>query len=564
MSERGTNKSHAPFIAPSHAPSHAPLPAGNAAIERRTVLKGGFAAAGILGSGASAAIVADVERAAADTAPSQLPDQIQNAIERFRSSIPANFDHDYVEKAVIPFFLTSFYEGERPMLPMIGVNFSKENALPYDLWGLITRDWRPTPEAGVTVFLQGLEKRGDNNLRKRIYFSAVTPDLYKPMYSGKVVAFFDKLLDRQFADKPFMRHYLDYYFDLYWDLHLGVTGDAIPSQVREIGEAFNTVLAYRNPLLPITYDNYMKVRERLDFLKSWIDDRLADIESGKTKNPEKTIAWYWLKNAGDGAHFAKKDVVFECFHNFVALSQWGNSIFGVMSRLSEGGGDPAVKASFAKTMSGKFDDAGGAPYSPLELFVMELFRVISPNGGSISAIEDARTSAYGASPQERFGVPLERHSYISTPHTSTSLDPVHWKDPNAFDPARYLSVPTSAQITEDKCRQIGLARCPFDITNFAVKDGRKANITNSGFGTVFGAVGGKNLPVCDYAGFAPFGFGYRRCPGEQLTINVFEDFLRKVWRDKIVFRKLNLPNPGEVPIGPNAVIQDDIGFSRTA
>jgi hypothetical protein len=38
-------------------------------------------------------------------------------------------------------------------------------------------------------------------------------------------------------------------------------------------------------------------------------------------------------------------------------------------------------------------------------------------------------------------------------------------------------VPTSAQITEDKCRQIGLAKCSFDITNFEVKDGRKANIT---------------------------------------------------------------------------------------
>ena len=144
---------------------------------------------------------------------------------------------------------------------------------PIDLWGLITQDWRPTPEDGVTVFLQGLEKRGPNNLRKRIYFSGVTPDLYKPMYGPKVAAFFDKLMDKQFANKPFMRHYLDYYFDLYWDLHLGVTGDAIPFEVRQIGEAFNTVLASRNPLLPITYDNYMIVRERLDFLKSWIDDR---------------------------------------------------------------------------------------------------------------------------------------------------------------------------------------------------------------------------------------------------------------------------------------------------
>jgi hypothetical protein len=91
-----------------------------------------------------------------------------------------------------------------------------------------------------------------------------------------------------------------------------------------------------------------------------------------------------------------------------------------------------------------------------------------------------------------------------------------------------------------------------------------ANMTNSGFGTVFGVVDGKSMPVCDYAGFAPFGFGYRRCPGEQLTIQVFEDFLRKVWRDKIVFRKLNLANTGRVPVGPNAVIQDDLGFTRSA
>ena len=161
-------------------------------------------------------------------------------------------------------------------------------------------------------------------------------------------------------------------------------------------------------------------------------------------------------------------------------------------------------------------------------------------------------------------MPLERHSYISTPHTSTSLDPVHWKNPNAFDPQRCLQVPTSAQVNDDKCRQIGLAQCPFDITNFEVKDGRKANIINSGFGTVFGVVDGTSHAVCDYGGFAPFGFGYRRCPGEQLTIYVFEDFLRKVWRDKIVFRKLNLANPGRVPIGPNAVILDDLGFSGSA
>ena len=168
------------------------------ALKRRTVLKGGAAAFGLIGSGASASTVAAAKPAAGEPVQSPLPEQLLTAVERFRATIPADFESDYVEHAVIPFFLTSIYEGERPMLPMIDVNFSKENALPYDLLGLIYHDWKPTPEEGVTVFLQGLEKRGENNLRKRIYFTGVTPDLYKPMYGAKVAAFFDKILDQQF------------------------------------------------------------------------------------------------------------------------------------------------------------------------------------------------------------------------------------------------------------------------------------------------------------------------------------------------------------------------------
>ena len=171
----------------------------------------------------------------------------------------------------------------------------------------------------------------------------------------------------------------------------------------------------------------MTVRALLNFLKAWIDERLDDVANGRVADPEKTIAWYWLKNAGSGEHFSKKDVVFECFHNFVALSQWGNTIFGIMSRLSQDGGDPDVRASFERTMGGDHDNANGGPYTPLELFVMELFRTISPNGGSISAIEDARQAANasdkygdGVSPYSRLGLPYERHSYVNTPHTATS------------------------------------------------------------------------------------------------------------------------------------------------
>ena len=109
---------------------------------------------------------------------------------------------------------------------------------------------------------------------------------------------------------------------------------------------------------------------------------------------------------------------------------------------------------------------------------------------------------------------------------------------------------------------MGFAKCPFDSVPFPVKDGRKAEVTNSAFGAVYGVVDGKALPVCDYAGYAPFGFGYRRCAGELLTIFMLKDFLRKVWSEKISFHRLKTGTK-QLAVGVR-VITDDISFSRGA
>jgi cytochrome P450 len=490
------------------------------------------------------------------------PGDLDGAVAKLRAQYAGQFDADYVDNVILPSFLNSMFDGERPVLPMIDVALTKENALPYDMWGLLSLSWKPAPQDGVTVFLQGLENRGPDNRRKRIYMSAVTPDLYQGMYQAKVVGFFDQLFSPANANKPLMRIYLNTFWDLYWDLHLGVKGKDIPDQVRQIGESFNTVLAYRDPTQKIVYDNYMAVRKNLNFLKSWIDDRLTDIQSGKTPQPEKTFAWYWLKNAENGQFFAHQDVVFECFHNFVAFSQWGNVLYNIMAKLGRDTGDAKVKDWFTKTMAGaNFDTPDGSAFTPLERFVMELFRTISPNAGSISAVTETRPPAF------------ERHGFIVSPHTSTSHDPVQWANPEDFDPSRYQHAPTSADIDQARIQQMGLAKCPFDLTSFDVKDGRKVALRNSGFGTVFAAADNRPLPVCDYAGFAPFGFGYRRCPGEQLTIMAFEDLIRKTARERLEFVKVGGANPEKVPLGPSAgmemvpigpstVINDDIGFTR--
>jgi hypothetical protein len=295
----------------------------------------------------------------------------------------------------------------------------------------------------------------------------------------------------------------------------------------------------------------MRVRELREPLKEWIDVRVQAIIDGDVPDAEQTFVHYWLKNGGEGENFRRKDIVFECFHNFVALSQWGNSLYNIMARLDTVTGDPSVRSWFERTMTTGSDDADGGAFSPLDRFVMELFRVISPNDGGVSKMESMRQWLGGA------------YTSIITPHPPTSRDSRHWSNPDAFDPDRYKTSPTSVDNDEAECQAAGLARCPFSQEAFPVQDGRRAELTNSGYGAVYSVVDGTAHPVCDTAGYAPFGFGYRRCPGEQFTVEVIKDLLRTVWRGGIEFVTLDLENPERLPVGPGTVIDDTIAFNRT-
>ena len=83
------------------------------------------------------------------------PGDLDGAVAKLRAQYVAQFDADYVDNVVLPSFLNSIFDGERPVLPMIDVALTKENALPYDMWGLLSMSWKPAPDDGVTVFLQG-------------------------------------------------------------------------------------------------------------------------------------------------------------------------------------------------------------------------------------------------------------------------------------------------------------------------------------------------------------------------------------------------------------------------
>ncbi|MFU8865423.1 MAG: hypothetical protein ACNA7O_16040 [Rhodobacterales bacterium] len=463
---------------------------------------------------------------------------------------PAGFLPEYIHGAIEPFTRTSIYQGQRLSLPMIDLAFSKEAAIPPHLWGMLYEGWLPAmEEEGLSVFLQGLENRGPDNARKRIYMSALTPDLSEAHYRPKMRTFLEDLFSADHEGEPLMRRYYDGYWDMYWDLHLGVRGDDIPEEVREIGDSFNAVIGFWDPRDEVVYENYMRVRELRPFLREWIDDRVQAVLDGEIDAPEATFVHYWAINGGLGPNFRREDVVFECFHNFLAFSQWGNTLYRVMEALEPENGDATIRAAFERTMTSDREARDPNGFTALDRLVFELFRTISPNTGSLSTLANSREGVTGT-------------SFIIHPHPETSQDPLHWENPEAFDPDRYQQVILAADVDEAHCADHELARCPFSGASMRVKDGRSVEMPSNGFGTVHARIDGVSAPLIEGAGYAPFGFGYRRCPGEWLNVDFLKEVLRHAWDADIAFARIDVEEAERLPVGPVTVIEDDIGFTR--
>ena len=64
----------------------------------------------------------------------------------------------------------------------------------------------------------------------------------------------------------------------------------------------------------------------------------------------------------------------------MAFSQWGNTLYNIIAEnWAENTGAGQAKDWFTKTMATDYDNPDGSAFPPLERFVMELFRTISPN-----------------------------------------------------------------------------------------------------------------------------------------------------------------------------------------
>ena len=129
-------------------------------------------------------------------------------------------------------------------------------------------------------------------------------------------------------------------------------------------------------------------------------------------------------------------------------------------------------------------------------------------------------------------------------------------NPEQFDPERYKHVPRATR-SKTPMQPDRICQSLSDFTIFNVADVCKAGLSDIGFGTVLGLPTASRCPSAITPGSLRSPSITRSCPGEQLAIHVFEDFLR------VEFVNLQLLNSGQVTIGRNAVISDEIGFIRS-
>ena len=90
----------------------------------------------------------------------RLPRPLLVPCKDFCATIPSHFDREYVNNAVVPRFSSeASLPASEPILPMIDLPLTKQDAIPWDFWGHALRGLEADPSDGATVFLEGLENR---------------------------------------------------------------------------------------------------------------------------------------------------------------------------------------------------------------------------------------------------------------------------------------------------------------------------------------------------------------------------------------------------------------------
>jgi hypothetical protein len=371
----------------------------------------------------------------------------------------------------------------------------------------------PPSEPTNTIFLQDFEFRGPSNLNKRRYMSAMTSDKL-PLYASKIQTLANRLVQETSVDgNPFLSTLRRLLIELTLDIHLGEHPH--PPEVVEYFTNFSDILGFiSNPNIDLK-DKWIRGRTIIGPVQDYFDERIDSIAES---NDQSTFIYHWLRAGID-----RRTVIRETIHNAVASNQIGHGIYRaiVTAKWSSGvpsdAGEfwypqPIINPALSVDLFQKFIDATGDGVEELNV-ARELYRILAPNGNAFSRLSEegdasnlvqvrtlwvpAMIASQGTG--SRQGDQIQFFTYNTSLYADfeTTIDTFTLPPPTVTLDDTFLFSPTD--------------------NSAPVNDGTVIQNTNPLVQPVFS----NNL-------YAPFGLGYRRCPGEPLSMDITIKLLRAI------------------------------------
>lgn len=388
----------------------------------------------------------------------------------------------------------------------------------------------------ITLFLKDLEDRGFNNTEKKRYIQSLSKKKVMRRYRDKIQRFVTGTVNSMtIYKKPVLSSFDSHLVDFFMDVHVGTAPH--PPFVKQWFYNFSYVVSSWNPAQPLRNASLISGHVNAEGVREYYRERAKIVlNEGLTD----TFLWAWLQ-----AGMSVETAVTEAIHNIIAFRQFINMMHLIMvQNISPGPATGGAKYfQIFRTLTTETQKIN---------FIREVLRAELPNNAWFSRDASVIPSfkraihlpaliqftasgsnpATGAFNMNRYGSQFD--ATFSDALDFESVSPTHYPGYSA----------------EDKPDAI---REAMKQTTVSPVDGE--TVINEGESNM--------IPVFTNPIYAAFGLGYRRCPGEVISMFIALEIFEQM---KCLEFEVT-PGSGpwlQVPLAPLKFANDNYFVNQTA
>jgi hypothetical protein len=437
--------------------------------------------------------------------------------------------------------------------------YDKFLGVQYSLFFYMDIDLFTTPETSpnITLFTKNFADRGLNNHQKKIYMSALVSELM-PKYKPKIDLMLNEVYNKVTIDRaPVLSAFREVLIPFFISMHSGV--DIYPDYVIEYFNTFINVVGFGDPTRPGRDAAMLRGNTLAPQVKAYLTARFEIVKT----NDESCFFFYWHKGG-----LPVESLLGECLHNITAFSQFNHFLYLLIADKIWASSEP-FNATETYGLPARSDTP--VPYwfppspipmrqvvpgigvvGPVNFFlkmsnvkgecegdridvVREAFRILVPNGNSFSRLQNDNVPIVDE---------VVTQSMLIWQQVMIANQPV----PDNMKVASYYSYNVNKYIgfpgtfkTSDSCGYKGNSTANVSESLLDTYNPDDLFITSDidndplfGDGTLIQKSNPNFQPIYSQPLYLPFGFAYRRCPGEFLNnyigIKLIEKFAHVWWK----------------------------------